>query len=338
MATQILLTIDTELAWRHFHPGEDWHVLFERSCEPAGVGISYQLEQLRRHDIKACFFVDPMPALLYGLEPIRRMIAPILAAGQEVQLHLHSAWFDAANGECEKPRFELTDFDGPAQRKLIETARYLLVAAGAPTPIAFRSGSYAANGDTLDALRALGVTFDSSHNGADHPWPSALPFPADLIDPVSIDGVHEIPVSVMRRRNGALRPLQLCALSFAEMQSAMRHADEDGHGITTIVSHSFELATRDGRRVNQVVRKRFDRLCGFLADYRGLFPTTNFTALDALPNSIGSRPMPACPIQTAGRVAEQFWADARYERPATAATALSGTHFSALDLLPLVGL
>ncbi|MDT9598583.1 polysaccharide deacetylase family protein [Sphingosinicella rhizophila] len=338
MTTQILITIDTELAWRHFRPGENWHRLFDRSCEPAGVGISYQLELLRRHDLKACFFVDPMPALVFGLDPIRRMVAPVVEAGQEVQLHLHSFWHDVAAGEDEKPRFHLTDFDGPDQLRLIETASNLLIAAGAPSPVAFRSGSYAADSRTLGALRELGIHFDSSHNGAAAPWPSALPFAADLIDPVRDHGVNEIPVSLMRRRNGALRPLQLCAISSAEMQSAMRHAEAEDHGLVTIVSHSFELATRDGRRINQVVRKRFDGLIAFLAAHRSQFPTTSFTALDALPESSGSQPMEACPLQTAGRVAEQFWADARYERPATAATAIGGTPLSTLDLLPLVGL
>ena len=107
MATRVLLTIDTELTWRHYSPGGGWRANFAHSYEAAGVGVPYQLEQLRRHGLQACFFVDPMPGRLYGLEIVRRMVEPILEAGQEVQLHVHSFWADLAAGR-EQPRFELT--------------------------------------------------------------------------------------------------------------------------------------------------------------------------------------------------------------------------------------
>src|SRR3546814_9309854 len=102
------------------------------------------------------------------------MVRPILDAGQEVQLHLHSFWHDLAEGR-DKPRFALTDFAAAGQHDLIRTARDLLIEAGAPDPIAFRSGSYAADESTLGALAELGIRYDSSHNGSHHPWPSALP-------------------------------------------------------------------------------------------------------------------------------------------------------------------
>src|SRR5690606_34332154 len=108
------------------------------------VGVSHQLEVLARHGLTACFFVDPMPALLYGLDPIRAIVAPILAAGQEVQLHLHPQWREVAQGR-DPAGVELTSFDRAGQRALIAEARDLLIDAGAPPPIAFRSGSYAAN-------------------------------------------------------------------------------------------------------------------------------------------------------------------------------------------------
>ena len=132
MATRVLITIDTELAWRHFAAGAGWRENLALSYDPAGVGVPWQLGLLARHGLSACFFVDPMPALVYGLEPVRAMVAPIVEAGQEVQLHLHSFWADLAAGSAGPARFELTAFDGDAQRELIGKARDLLVAAGAP--------------------------------------------------------------------------------------------------------------------------------------------------------------------------------------------------------------
>ena len=59
--TTVFITIDTELMWRHHIDGLDRATIYDRSMEPAGVGVSYQLAMLRRHGLKACFFVDPMP-------------------------------------------------------------------------------------------------------------------------------------------------------------------------------------------------------------------------------------------------------------------------------------
>jgi len=319
MATQVLLTIDTELTWRHFAAGADWRENFDLSCQPCGVGISYQLEMLRRHGLKACFFVDPMPALVYGLEPIQRMVAPILEAGQEVQLHLHSFWHDLAGGRQETARFELTAFNPWEQHALIETALALLVDAGAPTPIAFRSGSYAADVTTLSALAELDLRYDSSHSGAEHPWPSALPFDPALIDPIESHGVVEVPISQISCPDGGLRPLQLCALSASEMQAALRHADRGNHQVTTIVSHSFELAARDGKRINRLVRGRFDGLCAFLDAHRATMPTTTFAAL---PRTLGAPlavPLPPDRARIAWRMAQQAWGRIRYEQPTIAA-------------------
>lgn len=323
MATRVLLTVDTELTWRHFQAGGGWRENLARSYDPAGVGVPYQLKMLAEHGLSACFFVDPMPALVYGLEPVRRMLEPILDAGQEVQLHLHSFWHDLAEGNRDDARFELTKFDGAAQRELIEKARELLMAAGAPAPVAFRSGSYAADADTLRALAGLGFAWDSSHNGADHPWPSALPLDPALIDPAACEGVVEIPVSQIRRPDGGLRPFQLCALSRQEMKAALRHAARHDHPTTTIVSHSFELATRDGKRVNKLVRGRFDWLCRFLAENEATMPTTRFDALDAAPPPRAAAPLPADRLRTARRMAEQAMGTALYEKPAVGAALIA---------------
>ncbi len=318
MPTHVLLTIDVELTWRHHARGAGWRDNFALSCDPCGVGVPYQLEQLRRHGLKACFFVDPMPALVYGLEPIQRMVDPILAAGQEVQLHLHSFWHDLALGRAD-PRFELTAFAPDEQRNLLETARDLLLATGAPAPTAYRAGSFAADAHTLDALRSLGIGYDSSHNGAEHPWPSALPLDRALIDPVDCGGIVEVPVTQICSHDDGLRPAQLCALSADEMQAALRHAALNGHPVTTIVGHSFELATRDGKRVNRVVRDRFDSLCAFLAEHPESMPTASFASLPPPPAAPFAQPLPAAPLRIAMRMAEQAWGAIRYEQPAIAA-------------------
>jgi len=309
MATRVLLTIDTELKWGRHARGASWQENLALSCDPAGVGISFQLARLAAHRLKACFFVDPMPALVHGIEPIRRMVEPILAAGQEVQLHLHPSWADPAN-----PVFELVGLDRRRQLELIRTARDLLIEAGAPAPIAFRSGSYAADLATIEALAMLGIGYDSSHNGSEHPWPSALPLDPRRIAPALLDCVVEIPVTQIEQPSGRLRHLQICAVSSDEMHAALRHAADRGHPVATIVGHSFELATRGGRRANPILVRRFERLCGFLAAHRRRLPTACFADLADLPLDAEASPLRSPALRTAARMAQQLWGNAVYER------------------------
>lgn len=314
MATQILLTIDTELTWGHYARGASWQENLAKSFDPAGVGVPHQLRLLEAHGLKACFFVDPLPGLVYGIDPIRRMVEPILAAGQEVQLHAHPVWLSVLGGEKDGSKFELSCFDAHGQQTLLKKARDLLIEAGAPPPIAFRAGSYAADANTLAALQSLGIRYDSSHNGSYHPFPSALPFDPELIAPVEKDGVVEIPVTQIHDAPGKLRHLQLCAVSTAEIEQALEHAALHRHPLTTIVSHSFELATRDGLRPNRTCCRRFEALCAFLSDSRDRFSTVTFADLSDVSLLRPARPLPASRIRTAGRIAEQLWANARYER------------------------
>lgn len=309
MATRILLTIDTELRWEPRERGASWRENLALSYDSAGVGVPHQLARLGEHGLKACFFVDPMPALVYGIEPIRRMVEPILEAGQEVQLHLHPAWADPAN-----PMFELAGLGRDRQLELIRTASDLLVEAGAPRPIAFRAGSYAADLDTLKALKAAGIRYDSSHNGSQHPWASELPLDPRQIAPVRLEGVIEVPVSVIDQGSRGLRHLQICAVSFDEMRASALHAERNAHPVVTIVGHSFELAARGGDRAHPMLVRRFERLCRFLAEQRDRLPTAHFADLDGVRLDAQARPLRSPALRTAARMAQQLWGNAVYER------------------------
>ena len=321
MTTAVFLTIDTEFAWRHHRAGLGSDAIYDRSVEPAGVGVSYQLDKLARHGLKACFFVDPMPALTFGIEPIRRMVATILDAGQEVQLHLHPAWTRAVSRDrgANHAAFDLSDYGHREQYELIVRATDLLIAAGAPAPIAFRAGSYAANDDTLTVLAALGFAYDSSHNGAAAAEASRISLPAHQIAPVhpphvADSALIEVPVTVIEDSPGRLRTFQLCALSASESRNALDHAAAADHVAVTIVSHGFELANRQGLRANAVHVRRFDALCAMLAGLSDTMPTQHFT--DRPPLALGRNDIPLGhnPIRRGWRQAEQLWSNWVEER------------------------
>lgn len=317
MPTRVFLTVDTELMWRHHAAGLDIDMIAERSLEPAGVGIGYQLRMLAEHDLKAVFFVDPMPAVAYGIDPIRRVVGAILEAGQEVQLHLHPNWAAAsAEDRTKHASFELIDFTLAEQRELIRAASDLLVAAGAQRPVAFRSGSYSASDDTLTALAELGFRYDSSHNGSEHPWPSAIGLPQRQVAPTEHRGIIELPVTLIEDKRGHLRHFQICALSTTEMRDALDHAVRADHVAATIVSHGFELANRAGTRPNAVHVHRFEALCRMLAERRGALVTSHFTGLSTLPLDRDDQPLGPSLIRTRIRQAQQLWSNLVAERAA----------------------
>lgn len=316
MATPVFLTVDTEFAWRHHAAGLDVETIYARSLEPAGVGLSHQLDVLAAHGLKACFFVDPMPALVFGLAPVKRMVDTILAAGQEVQLHLHPNWAGATAGDrgASFGRFQMHEYALDEQVGLLAGATELLVAAGAPQPIAFRAGGYAANADTLRALAALGFVYDSSHNGGERAE-SRTGLPPEQIAPV-LHHLIEVPVSVIEDAPGIWRTFQLCALSSAEAAAALDHAAAEEHAAVTIVSHGFELANRLGTRANGVHVRRFDTLCRLLGARRDELPTMHFADRPALPLDRDDRPLAANALRRRLRQAEQLWSNWVAERAA----------------------
>lgn len=304
--------------WRHHAAGADLATQIERSFAPAGVGVGYHLAMLARYGLKATFFVDPMPTMVFGLDAIRPIIDLILAAQQDVQLHLHPNWAGARRDDAgaSHGRFELIDYTLDEQRALIAGARDLLKACGAADPVAFRAGSFAANDDTLRALAELGFRYDSSHNGADAPWPSAIGLSSRHIAPVMRCGVREVPVTLIEDTPGHLRQFQVCAVSQGEARAALEHALAERHEAVTIVSHGFELANRTGSRANGVHVARFDALCAMLADARETLPTTLFRDLPEFAGSGEPTLLGPNALRTCWRQAEQLWSNWIEERAA----------------------
>lgn len=282
------------------------------------AGIPHQLAMLARYGQRAVFFVDPMPALVWGTAAIEDVIAPILEAGQDVQLHCHTEWLALAGKDNPLPSgrtgHHLHQFPAEDQVRILEFARDTLIAAGAPAPVAFRAGNYGANDDTLRALAALGIAYDSSHCPALCGSASRISLGADVRDPLIHCGVIEVPVGSIAALRGGQRHAQITALTLAEMRAAIRHARRQERASFTVVSHSFELINRRTRAINPIVRRRFEGLCRTLAalegvtsgDYRDTPP------LLSPPSAAAAPLLPASPWRTGHRLAEQLASNALY--------------------------
>lgn len=320
--TRVYITIDTEyssgFAERAGLSGRAAN--FARSIageSPDGaVGIEYQMDVFDRHGLKAVFFVDPMPALVWGVAAIEDVVGPIVARGHDVQLHLHTEWLalaGPANPLGERTGINIRDFTFDEQCLLIERARAWLVAAGAPAPVAFRAGNYGANDDTLRALAECGLRYDTSHCPGIAGSLCAISLGLQDRRPVNHCGVIEVPIGCIAASRGGLRHAQVTALTAGEVLCAIRHAQAEGDGSFTLVSHSFELLSRDRSRVNQIVKRRFEQLCAGLARLGGVSTGTYAESPPAVaPEARSSRVLPHSPLRTGRRLAEQALANALY--------------------------
>ncbi|USI74099.1 polysaccharide deacetylase family protein [Sphingomonas morindae] len=318
--TQIVITVDTELSAGRQARGLAARANYESSylgrCAAGDFGVPWLMDRLEAHGLKGLFFVDPMPALVHGDGLVADMVGPILARGHEVQLHAHVEWLAFAATPPLAPRGrDLARFPPAEQARLIACARALLIAAGAPPPTAFRAGNFGANDDTLRALGQLGLLWDMSANPAYAGRGCGIAGAADRVRPWRAHGVTEIPVSAFVDRPGRVRPAQVCAITADEMARALDHALAAGDGVFSVVTHSFEMLSRDRARPNRMVMARFEALCRAAAARGTRF--SGLAALDPIALAAGGADparLRARPWRTAWRHAEQALATLRYER------------------------
>ena len=321
--TTVYITIDTEYSSGLANgPGAvDRAENFARSIAcitPEGpAGITHKLEMFERYGQRGVFFVDPMPALVWGVAAIEDVVAPILEAGQDVQLHCHTEWLELAGAnnplKCGRTGLFLHEFPFEEQYRILEYARDALVSAGAPPPVAFRAGNYGANDDTLRALSELGIGYDSSHCPALPEGDCRISLGPQDLDPIRHAGLIEVPVGSIAEIGGGQRHAQITALTLAEMRAAVRHARDTGRESYTFVTHSFELINRRTLAVNRIVRRRFEGLLRSLKQMRRVHTGTfrdnppPLTAPDETPELL-----PPSTLRTTYRYAEQLVSNTLY--------------------------
>lgn len=323
---KVYLTIDTEyeFGFTAKHGQASRAANFDRAIRgrtPDGdAGIFHQMDVLEASGLKAVFFVDPLPGLYWGRRAVAEIVEPVLRRGHDVQLHLHTEWLallGARNPLSRRTGTSMKDFTRDEQRDLIAAGIDLLTAAGAPRPVAFRAGNYAANDDTLRALADLGMAYDSSHApalarpGAD----CAIGLGPEDRRPLRRHGVIEVPAGCIGDAFGGLRHAQITALSCREIEAALRHAQGNGVPDFTLVSHSFELLCRRRERINRIVQRRFARTCQAIAAMPGV---ATATYRDDPPQvcapSEAAPVLPPAVLLNGERIIEQVVANALYGR------------------------
>jgi hypothetical protein len=271
-------------------------------------GLPFQLRMLSETGLKATCFVECLFAGRFGLEPLAEIVEIVQGFGHETQVHLHTEWVDEAlSPVVDVPggkRQHLRHFGLEDQDRLIAAGIRLLERAGATRPTGFRAGSFGFNRDTLTALERNGIAIDSSYNAAALGRTSGVFSGEVVIQPRQVGQVVELPMTVFfdGRR---YRHTQLTACSWRELEALLWQALELELGTFVILSHNFELLTRDQLKVDPVVVDRLDRLCTFLSRNTDCFRVRGLRDGPITPAHGLSKRLTSPLWRTALRIAEQ---------------------------------
>ncbi len=253
--------------------------------------------------------MEPLFSLRFGADALAEVVSLITAARQEVQLHLHTEWLDEARTcvftDVREKRQYMKNFSLEQQIALIGLGSSLLVKAGVPHISAMRAGSFGMGRETLQAVAASGLDFDSSYNRTLVAESDTPPGMQGITQPETIDSIAEYPLSVFRDGKGQLRHLQLGACSFSEMESVLWQARDLGLEYIVILSHNFELLNMSKTGPDPVVARRYMDLCRFLDRNRDHFRTIHFDQAETHPIA-NSQSLPSATLSgTIRRYAEQ---------------------------------
>ena len=205
----------------------------------------------------------------FGQQALDEIVGMVRDGGQEVQLHLHTEWVD----EAREPLWP-----GPQRKR--QHLRYFSC-------------------EEQTTLIAKGLELLRRDSGVS-PGLS-------LVEPITVTGVHEYPMMVYRDGTTKLRHAQLTACSSSEMEGLLWQAVAQQRKAFVILSHGFELLNQAKDRADDVMVKRFQRLCALLDKNRDSFRVTGFQGL-ASPLAVEQPGPLTSPLRKTGaRMVEQLY-------------------------------
>jgi peptidoglycan/xylan/chitin deacetylase (PgdA/CDA1 family) len=256
---------------------------YDLKIDGVSCGITRMMETCDRHNVKATFFLDVYEYKEYGEPAVEKVAKELDARGFDVQLHTHPQWaYDAK-------RRRMYEYSLIEQTQIIRDGKDLLKKWLNKAPVIHRAGAYSANEDTLKALYANDIFFDSSFRFA---------YPLCLLQDLGLkknyssisNGVYQIPVNVFglelsARGLGFMEPLRrivkydLDSTDSDTLLKAIEAGIENRFDVIVLFLHSFTFITEytESRKVADLVDiSEFDHVLAFL-ETRGI-PVVTFSS------------------------------------------------------------
>ncbi len=264
VAVGLSFDVDTELVWLEDQDVQSPSTM-SRGEYGARAGLPRVLALLRKHDIPATFFV---PAMSMELHP---EVVPLIQKDPRHEFGFHSY-------AHENP-LKLTAVD---ERAAYEKGLEIFVSHAGTRPQGFRSAAWDLTPVTIDIVKSLGFTYDSSMMADDRPY--------RLVSEGQDAGLIELPVEWI------LDDWPYFQLDWGAGQVSMRNADD----VFSIWRDEFDVALEEGTMFiltmhQQVIGHRYrmqmlDRLIGHMKSKPGVWFATHaqIASYVATGSSLGS--------------------------------------------------
>jgi peptidoglycan/xylan/chitin deacetylase (PgdA/CDA1 family) len=255
----VLITIDAEC----YSGDYEWEVFAQE------MGLPYVLSCLNMHGVAATFFVEALGATQWGSAGTQRICREIMNDGHEVQLHLHPS-VAKLDGFIDRDDV-LWNQNAVTQERLMRVGLDVLAKCGVKAT-AFRAGDFAANEDTLAAMRRVGILISSNRDlDTKSSIRSRINCDFPVVNDLSWhDGVVDVPVTAFRsplpRLDGRFRHFEISALSFLEMKDGLMKAYRAGYSSVGILTHPGEFFRHTWHGVVPIEknRRRLEQLLKFI--------------------------------------------------------------------------
>jgi len=313
---EVFFTVDVEIwcdGWSNLD--KNFPIAYRQyilgSTTKGDYGLPFHLKLLKDYGILGTFFVETLFSTRFGSQPLEEIVGLIQDAGHEVQLHLHTEWVSESIEplivNASDKRQYMFCYSVEEQIQLIKAGLSLLKRAGVPEINAFRAGSFGFNLDTLHALAANEIDFDSSYSAKLFGPLSGMKPGMLVVEPLEYQGVFEYPLTVFKDGIGSLRHVQLTACSYNEMERLLWQALERERSSFVILSHNFEMLSPCKTRPDEIVIERFRKLCRFLERNQDSFRICGFRGLN--PRAVHKQPVSLAVDlwRTGKRILEQIY-------------------------------
>jgi peptidoglycan/xylan/chitin deacetylase (PgdA/CDA1 family) len=296
---KVCITVDTELSIagafsisRRYLP-VDKQVVY---CNVNGrsEGLGFILKTFKETGVKGTFFVEALNRAYFGDGPMEGVVNDILAAGQDVQLHIHPVWNQVFSFSDWKNKLdEINPNDSVLTRSqdqlesLFGEGASILERWCGYRPLALRTGNLHVSKNVYKAMFGVGMFVASNiGRGIYEPVDSALSLSHGCR---IIDGVYEYPVTsyVGLHLPGIkeVKSLTITGSSFSEAKYILELAYKKGIGSVVLLTHTFEFIRghdfqfNNGKR-NMLTQGRLQKLCEYISNNSDRFETVFITRLD----------------------------------------------------------
>lgn len=240
----VIISLDAETVG-HKHLSISLPDQYDLKMDGTPCGMTRFMDICEANGVRATVFLSVYEYAKYGEDVLENISRGISARGFDVQLHTHPQW------AYDRKRNLMHQYSLKEQTRIIREGKDLIRRWTGAAPVVHRAGAYAADENTMTALLANGIYYDSSY---------FFSSPGSLLQEDGLkknyisrtNGVYQVPVNVFRLERyspwfSRLSPLEsivkydIDSTDDDTLNRAIDAAVESGFDAIVLFLHSFSF-------------------------------------------------------------------------------------------------